>query len=403
MRYVVLTLLCAVAVIAYVQRLGVNTAEAKLQAEFRINTETFAVLGTAWLLAYAVMQVPAGWLADQVGSRLALTGFAALWSILAGAIGLCNEFWQLLTLWFLMGAAMGGVFPCAAKAIGAWFAPTEKATASGFLGSCTLLGAAVASVLTTQLLGLGLSWRWVYVLYGAVGVLWAVAYLAAVPERAGLRNVAAPLTRSDWLILARSGPLWFLCGQQFFRAGAMIFFFNWFPKFLRESRHLEETTVGNANASVFLCALVGGLLGGFFSDWLLRRTGVRRLARQGVATLAMAAAGGLIALTLVVEDSGSAVVIFAVAAFVAAFGGVAGYTTAIELGGTRVGLVFSLMNMAGNLGAALVNQLVGSLQQRTGSWEVAIVAVAIIFAIDAICWALLNPKAPLFEEPHDAR
>jgi nitrate/nitrite transporter NarK len=403
MRYLVLAFLCLVAVIAYVQRLGVQTADKQLQAEFHVNTEQLGTLGTAWLIGYAITQVPAGWLADRIGSRLALGGFAVLWSLLAGSIGLCGDFGQLVALWFAMGLAMGGVFPCAAKAIGAWFPDTEKATASGLLGSFTLLGTAAASFLTARLLALPLSWRWVYLIYGVVGVLWAVVYLAAVPERAGGRSLAPPMTRDDWSRLVRSGPLWFLCGQQFFRAGAMIFFLNWFPKFLRESRQFSETEAGDYAACVNLAALVGGVLGGFFSDWLLRKTGLRRLSRQGLAVVAMSAAGGLVLLTRGIEDPLAAVAIFAIGAFVATFGGVAGYTTAIEFGGRRIGLVFSLMNMAGNLGAALVNQAVGSLKERTGSWDIALAAIAVIFLVDAICWALLNPKEPLFEEPHETR
>ena len=55
--------------------------------------------------------------------------------------------------------------------------------------------------------------------------------------------------------------------------------------------------------------------------------------------------------TYVVADNGVALVCFGVGAFIASFGGVSGYTVAIEYGGRRIGVVFSMMNMAGNLGA----------------------------------------------------
>src|SRR5437762_9684423 len=116
MRYVVLAFLCLVAVIAYVQRLGIQSLDRSIQTGFHVNVEQFGVLGTAWLIGYAITQVPAGWLADRLGPRNSLAGFAILWSVITGSIGLCQDFGALVSLWFLMGLAMGGVFPCAAKA-----------------------------------------------------------------------------------------------------------------------------------------------------------------------------------------------------------------------------------------------------------------------------------------------
>ena len=118
MRYLVLAFLCLIAVIGYVQRLGLQSAHEQIETDFHINTEQFGTLGTAWLIGYAILQIPAGWLADRFGSRNALVGFAVLWSVVAGSIGLCHTFETLLIFWFAMGLALAGIFPCAAKSIG---------------------------------------------------------------------------------------------------------------------------------------------------------------------------------------------------------------------------------------------------------------------------------------------
>ena len=399
MRYVVLMFLCLIAVIAYIQRLGLQTVSTPIQDDFGINTEEFGILGSVWLIGYALMQVPAGWLADQIGGRNALALYAIVWSMLTAGIGLCVNFEMLLAVWFTMGMALAGVFPCAAKSIGAWFPDTQKAMASGMLGSFTMLGTAAASLLTTWLVfRQGLSWEWTYVLYGAIGIAWAIAYLAVVPERGGAHAVVVPMTRGDWRRLLTSVPMWFLCGQQFFRAGAMIFFINWFPKFLKESRSFDEYDAGVFAAYVNVAALAGGLLGGFFSDWLLRRTGLRRLSRQGIAVVGMLTCAALIVTTHFSSDEFVAVALFSAGAFAATFGGVSGYSVAIEFGGRRVATVFSIMNMCGNFGGALVNFTAGSLKERTGSWDAALFLIVGVLVVDAICWALLNPRHPLFPE-----
>src|SRR5437660_581115 len=140
MRYLVLAFLCSIAVIAYIQRTGINSASTPIMRDFAIDTEQFGTIGFAWLIGYALLQVPAGWLADRWGSRNALAFYAVLWSILTAAIALCHNLTMLLVLWFAMGMALAGVFPCAAKSIGAWFPDTQKAMASGLLGSSTMLG-----------------------------------------------------------------------------------------------------------------------------------------------------------------------------------------------------------------------------------------------------------------------
>src|SRR5688500_10747308 len=159
MRYVLLALLCLIAMIAYVQRVGINSVYEPIQYELSINTEQFGALGSVFLLGYALMQVPAGWLADRWGSRRALALYAVSWSLLTGLIGLADNFGSLAILWFSMGMAQAGVFPSAAKAIGAWFPDTQKAMASGLLGSATMLGTAVASKLTIALLQ-ETGWSW---------------------------------------------------------------------------------------------------------------------------------------------------------------------------------------------------------------------------------------------------
>src|SRR5262249_62023456 len=60
MRYVVLLLLCAVAVIAYVQRSAISVPTKDIQWELGIDTKGMGMVLAAWDWAYAVFQVPAG-------------------------------------------------------------------------------------------------------------------------------------------------------------------------------------------------------------------------------------------------------------------------------------------------------------------------------------------------------
>jgi MFS family permease len=399
-KYIVLAFLCLIAVIAYVQRVGINSAYEPIQLDLQIDTEQFGVFGTAFLIGYALTQVPAGRLADRWGSKATLILYACLWSLLTALAGQARDFGTLVVIWTAMGMAQAGIFPCAAKAIGAWMPDTQKAMASGLLGSSTMLGTAAASTLTvTLLMRAEWSWQFIFVVYGLAGIAWAILFAAVIPQRdASVDHPAPAMSPADWQRLFTDVSMWLICGQQFFRAAAMIFFINWFPKFLHESRGVSQLEAGVLTSWASGGAMVGGVCGGFFSDWLLRRTGRRRLSRQGIAVVGLSMAAWLVVFSYFISDTTTATILLTIGAFTAAFGGVSGYTVTIEFGGRRIGTVFAMMNMCGNIGAAISTYAAGAVVQRTGSWDIALFLFAAIFVVDAVCWALLNPKGTLFDD-----
>ncbi len=81
------------------------------------------------------------------------------------------------------------------------------------------------------------------------------------------------------------------------------------------------------------------------------------------------------------------------------FGGVSGYTLAIELGGRDVAKTFALMNMMGNLGAAMFPWVVGYIVEWDKTWSSVLFLCVLILVIDAFCWAILNPVKTVSGEP----
>ena len=192
-----------------------------------------------------------------------------------------------------------------------------------------------------------------------------------------------------------------LCGQQFFRAAGMVFFVTWFPTFLQKTRDVSLLSSGVLTTVAGIGGVVGSLTGGYFSDWLLSRTGNQRLSRQGIAVVGMSVCSLLIVCSYYVKDVNSSIALITLGAFCATFGGVSGYTVAISFGGRQVATVFSTMNMFGNLGAALFPVTAGWLVDRTGNWNLILFLFAGIMAIDALCWACLNPRGTLFGAEHE--
>ncbi|MCY3004817.1 MAG: MFS transporter [Planctomycetota bacterium] len=413
-RYQVLALLCLSAAIAYVQRaaLSVPASEIAGDLQFADLARDMGWIQSAWYFSYGLMQIPSGWLADRLGSRRALAIFSVVWSLATLLTAFATDFVSLLVMWSLMGAAQAGAFPCAAKALGRIFPETERARATGLLASGMTVGGAIAPVMTAMILQSFTAWadawhidRWRLLLgaYAVPGILWTVAFLGLISLRKlpAAHRTSAAVAPVDWSRLLRSWPLVLLCGQQFFRAAGMVFFMTWFPTFLQKTRDVTLVGSGVLTTVAGIGGVVGSLTGGFFSDWLLRRTGNKRLSRQGIAVVGMGLCSLLIVASYFVRDIQQSIALITLGAFCATFGGVSGYTVAISFGGRQVATVFSTMNMFGNLGAALFPLTAGWLVAQTGNWNLILFLFAFVMAIDAICWAFLNPQGTLFGDEHE--
>jgi MFS family permease len=437
MRYAILTFLWAVALVAYVQRSAISVPLQEIGRDLAVQdtwfgdaTRALGFLQSAWHFGYALFQIPAGRLADRIGGRRAIVLLAVLWSLATAVTGLAQSYWQIVAAWMLMGVLQAGVFPCAVRSIGQVFGEKERARASGWLAAGMLAGGAVAPVLTAGLLAwfaawgefTGVApWRACLVLYCLPGLAWAAAYWLGTrsmgldePGSADYQSAATGGGTADYRSAAAGGAtaecqaagpvrvwtdpsLLLLCGQQFLRAAAMIFFVTWFPTFLRETRGVSLLQAGLLASYAGVAAMLGGVCGGYASDWLLARTGNKRIARQFLAAVAMATCAILIVLSSFVADVNVAIAVISLGAFIACFGGVAGYTVAIDYGGDRVGTVFGAMNMAGSTGAMLFPVTVGWLVSVTGTWNAALFAFALLMAVDAVLWAMLNPRGRFLE------
>lgn len=406
MRYTLLGFLCCITLIAYVQRSAMNGATKAIENDLHITSQDLGWVMSGWYLLYSLFQLPGGWVADRLGSKPALILFAVSWSVLTGLAGLAGGLTTLLLMWALMGGAQAGIFPCCTKAIGTTFPPTQQAFASGALACCMALGGALAPAITGQLLG-PLTWQQIFALYAIPGFIWAALFAMLVPrpgepvKGTEHRHTVPPPVASAparWTKLVTDPQMLLLCFQQFLRAGAMVFFYTWFARFLQETKGLNPQEAGGLAFWPPFAGAFGGLFGGLFSDWLLRRTGNSRLARQGMTFVALLVCTGVAATAYFVADPHVAVLLISIGTFCGMASGVSAYALAIAYGGKRVATVFATMNMSGNLGATLFPVVVGAVVTASGNWNHALLLFVGLFGIAAACWVVLNPRGTLFEE-----
>ena len=414
-RYLVLAWLCAAATIAYSQRFPLGVLVTLVQDDLKIDDEAMGWAISAFFISYALFQIPGGWLSDRWGSRAALALFVTACSLAVGLTGAATGIVALVVFRLTAGAGQAGIFPAATLSMARWFPSTERAVSSGLLAGCMSLGGVVATALAGSLLLL-CSWRWVFLIFAIPGIAWSVGFYLwfrnRPEEHSGVRAAELSVIRggaaesdhdrhstsepTPWIALARSASMWLIAWQQFFRAAGYALFTSWFPKYLQKVYEITVEEAGVLTSIALAAVVVGSPLGGILSDWLLVRSGSRRISRQGTAIVTMLACAAFFALSMLPTRPGPAVMLIAAAAFFGAVAGPIAYAITIDMGGRHVATVFSVMNMAGNIGAAAFPVVVGSLVERTGRWEWIPLLVAGIYVAGAVCWLFLNPNGTVF-------
>lgn len=420
-RFTLSAWLAGSAAIAYLCRQSLVVAESTIRADLKLSEEQMGLIISLFFWCYALAQIPGGWLGDRFGARRCLPAFAAVWSFATAAFGWANGATLFLVGRSAAGFAQAGLFPCSAEAISRWHSLTERALASGFLAAAMQVGAIVAAPLTGVLLDV-ISWRMVFVLYAIPGVLWAGGFYwwfrERIEDHPSANDAEVQLVRQGrqdthnssgnnrpsvpWLRMFCNGTLWLICAQQFFRAAAYVWFASWFATYLQETRDVSREASGWLTAIPLVASLVASLTSGSLSDWVLRRTGSYGLARNGVSVVSLLICSVLVGQAYFIADARWATVSISAGAFFAACAGPCAYAATIDLGGQHVASVFGTMNMAGNLGAALLAMAVPYYRQFIennsellqlfdgNSWNAVLVLFVAMYVLAAACWLPLR-------------
>lgn len=417
MRFAVLAGLCAAAALSYVSRNAIAVAESTVRSDLGLTKEQSGWLMSAFFLSYSACQIPGAWIGQTFGARRALPAFAVVWSI-ATAASAAGGFLFLIVARAVKGIAQAGLFPVSTGVIATWFPKTGRAFATGALGAFMSAGGAAGAALTGWLV-VTVGWRWMFVAYSLPGLVWAAWFWFWFRERpaehasvnAAERQLiagspsppdaaAAPASRSPvpWPALLTSPAMWCICGQQFFRAAGYMFFTSWFATYLQESRGVTIATSGVLTMLPLLAVVAGSFFGGWLSDAILRRTSSRGLARKGIAVIALALCAALTWSAFFFTGALVAVLIISVGSFFSAIAGPCSYTITIDMGGTHVPTVNSVMNTSGNLGAMLFAPAVPWLLQQSGSWNVVLLSFGGLYVAAALCWTCLRPEGTVFEQ-----
>ncbi|MDV3124088.1 MFS transporter [Mycobacterium sp. 21AC1] len=380
-RVLIAVLLFVTVVINYMDRANLSIAMPAIADEMDLSKAQQGLLLSAFGWTYAALQIPGGWLVDRVRPRVLYPVCLALWSLATLFMGVIGGFVALIALRLLVGIFEAPAYPINNRIATAWFPERERASVIGFYTSGQFIGLALLTPILAWLQSV-LSWHWVFIVTGAIGVLWAAiwylsyrepresraneAEIALIESGGGLVDVVdeqperAAITRADVATVLGRRKLWGIYLGQFCLTSTLWFFLTWFPTYLVEYRDMDYIKTGFLASLPFIAALIGVLISGVFSDFLLRQGVSLGAARKGPIITGLLLTTAMIGANF--TDSTAMVVLFLSIAF---FGnGLASITWSLvsALAPKRLlGLTGGMFNFIGNLSSIATPIIIGLL------------------------------------------
>ncbi|MFO6493720.1 MFS transporter [Hafnia alvei] len=409
-RYLTLLMIFITVVICYVDRANLTVASAHIQAEFGISKSEMGYIFSAFAWTYTLCQIPGGCILDHLGAKT--TFFIAImgWSIGTLFQGFANGLVSLFTLRAVTGMFEAPAFPTNNRIVTSWFPEQERASAVGFYTSGQFVGLAF---LTPLLIWLQekTSWHWVFIVTGAIGILWALIWHFAyqAPRKSKFANQAeidhiangggmvdgdvatgkketAPSTTADWKLVFHRKLVGVYIGQ-FAIASTLWFFLTWFPNYLTQEKHITALTAGFMTTVPFMAAFFGVILSGIVADKLLKSGKSIGFARKTPIIC------GLLLSTCIIganytNDPMWIMILMALAFFGNGFASIT-WSLISSLAPMRlIGLTGGVFNFIGGLGGITVPLVVGYLAQYYG-FAPSLTYIASVALIGALSYIFL--------------
>ena len=414
-RWFLVFLLFALSAVAFLDRVNLSIAGAKISEEFAISNVRLGLVFSAFLLGYALFQTPAGWLADRFGPRRMLTlgvlwwgAFTALTAAISHNVG--RIVLVLVVIRFLLGAGEAIIYPASNQFVARWVPSNERGVANGIIFAGVGIGAGITPPLISFVM-LRYGWRSSFLISALIGLVAAAVWFLAARDtpdahpavsaselthiERGIPSLAA--SKSDgllsWSTILSRFSVWILSLAYFCFGYVAWVFFSWFYLYLAKVRGLDLKTSAAYATLPFLAMAVCSPFGGAISDTLTKHLG-SRFGRCSIAVL-----GFVLTATFLVF--GSAAHDTRIASFVLAGGAGSLYLSqssfwavSADLGGKSSGLLSGFMNMANQIGGMITVSLTPFLADRFG-WNTGFYVAAAIAGLGAVAWLLVNPGVTL--------
>jgi MFS family permease len=402
------------AILSYIDRVSISQAAPVISRDLHLNKEQMGYVFGAFALAYALFEIPGGWLGDRIGPRKVLLRIVLWWSAFTAATGWMFSFIPMVIARFLFGAGEAGCFPNLTKACTTWLPGHERVRAQGIMWTFARWGGAFTPPLVI-LVFQWVSWRWAFVIFGLMGIVWAflfarwyrdnpaehpsvnAAELELLEEaRKNIGSQDSGHANVPWAKILRSRSVVMLWAQYFCLSFPWYFYITWLPTWLQEHHHLSP----EASAQLAILPLLFGGFGSLFCGILLgpaaRRFGGVTRSRRLFSMGGFVGASVLLALAVTIPNALTAMILMGLASFCNDLCMPPCWGACMDIGGKYAGTVSGSMNMFGNLAGFAAPVIGGYILKSThGNWDMFLYLMAGVYLLGAFCWPWIDPVTPI--------
>src|SRR5688572_25435682 len=170
-RHWVIVFAVTLATVQYIDRVAISQAMPVIGADLGLTDAQKGMVFSAFGLAYALFEIPTGWLGDKLGAKKVLIRVVLWWSFFTAATGWVWNYGSLVITRFLFGAGEAGCFPNLTKAFSAWLPANERTRAQAIMWMGARWGGAFTPLLVVAVMTF-VNWRTAFLFFGLLGVVW---------------------------------------------------------------------------------------------------------------------------------------------------------------------------------------------------------------------------------------
>ncbi|MBP5278779.1 MAG: MFS transporter [Prevotella sp.] len=395
-KNIILTMLVLLGVVTFLDRINISVAGSSIMHDLNLSAAEWGWVQSAFILSYGLMQIPMGALGDRFGHRKILSLIVLWWSLFTAFTGLAGGLASLLVIRFMFGIGEAGSSPCSTGVISRWFEKHEVGKAQGYVWAASRMGGALTPFVVIPVMA-WLGWREAFYLLGGLGIIWAVVWYFYYRDRKPETLQTVEQKAIPWRTILHHKQFWIICAMYFFYAFGSWFFFSWFPTFMELGRGFAKSELTYAVAVPFIMSMIGNISGGYLTDRLSKKYGLK-IGRKALGSTSLAISAVCMFLAAFIPGK------MAVFVFLSLCFGIfdlmlpSAWALCIDLGKQHAGTISGAMNTAGNLGGFFCGILFGFLVQSSGNYNLPLYMIAGMLIISACLFALINPTKPIVEE-----
>jgi MFS family permease len=250
-----------------------------LQAIWGLSYSNLGVISTIRNLLQSISSPCWGFISDKISRKKVIMFGTGIWGLWTAAVGLTQNFGQLLTIRAISGIGLGCLMPATFSIMSDTFPPKDRGKALGIMEAIGIFGIIIATV------GLGFLatpdlWRWGYFLLGGFSVISGIVvwFLVDEPVRGEAEpELAGKITKedakkfglqfSDLPKVLKIPTIWVAIGQGLAGSMPWVVMGSFLITWLVNDRNIPSENATLVFAGIVVGTVISNIIGGFLGDW----------------------------------------------------------------------------------------------------------------------------------------